>query len=144
MEQDFTKRKIEKEELQDHFLHTVLVCPAYPSQKFKQGTHLDHWPVKMAKQQHYSNIKSNMHKRYHHLKEDKKIGVPDLILDFKHYYAIHMDVLYKLYAEHFFAHINCLFREDLSHRFSFYLSRVGLPDIVSSDKSKQAQPTNAD
>jgi len=146
LEQDFTKRVEEEEELQDHFLHTALVCPAYPSQKFREGTHLDNWQVKMSKPEHYnSSIKGNMHKRYHRLSEDKETGVPELILDFKHYYAIPMDVLYELYAsKHYFAHINELFREDLSQRFSYYLSRIGLPVFEASSKQKESERTDAE
>jgi hypothetical protein len=141
---DFCKREIQKEELQDHFLHAILVCPAYNAQKFREGTHLDHWRVKMGKPDHYHNIKSNNHKRYHHLDEDRNYTVPELILDFKHYYAIHVDVLYKMKtSRRYVATIEKLFREDLSHRFSFYLSRIGLPDLKLVDKSELAQCINA-
>jgi hypothetical protein len=142
--QDFTKREIEKEDLQDHFLHTILVCPAYPSERFKEGTHLSHWGVRMSRIKNYSAIEDNMHKRYHHLTEDEQQGIPDLILDFKHYYAIPVDTLYKLYPYHRFASIKKLFREDLSHRFSFYLSRIGLPDVVPPENSQQTKSANTE
>lgn len=57
------------------------------------------------------------------------LQLPELVIDFKHYYAIPRDTLFRMYPEHYLVTINQLFRESLSQRFSNYLSRIGLPEL---------------
>ncbi len=74
-------------------------------------------------------IKKNKNERYHFLEKNEELCLPNLIIDFKQYYTIPTHILYKLYKDHFVGSLKPLFREDLSHRFAFYLSRIGLPNI---------------
>jgi hypothetical protein len=49
------------------------------------------------------------------------------VVDFKHYYGIHIDMLYDVFDRYYHVSLNELFREELSQRFSAFLSRVGVP-----------------
>lgn len=77
----------------------------------------------------YKQIKDQNKDRFHFLDQDQELQVPELVVDFKHYYAIPRDTLFRMYEKHYLATINQLFREFLSQRFANYLSRIGLPDI---------------
>jgi hypothetical protein len=55
--------------------------------------------------------------------------LPDLVIEFKQYYTIPTHILYRFYENHFVGSLKPLFRENISHRFAFYLSRIGLPNI---------------
>ena len=68
------------------------------------------------------------------MKGEKTFQIPDLVLDFKHYYAISRDVLYENFGDYCIGSINELFREALSQRFAYYLSRIGLP---TTNKKKE-------
>jgi len=123
----------------DKCLPSVLVCPAYPSEQFKLGTHLgpDKPMVDWNKLGLFKQIKDNNHARFHFLEkatqsdnEKNGIYVPSLVVDFKHYHALPIKAVYKLYdIGHYVGSINELFREELSHRFSFYLGRIGVPPL---------------
>lgn len=53
--------------------------------------------------------------------------IPELVIDFKHYYTIPTEEMYEAYKENYLASVEPLYREDLSQRFANYLSRIGLP-----------------
>ena len=72
-------------------------------------------------------IKNNQDPRYHFLRKDLDLQVPELVIDFKHYYTIPRDFLYEKIEHHYLGTMSELFREFLSQRFAFYLSRIGLP-----------------
>lgn len=131
LEWDFKNRNEVDMEDQDKFLQSVLVCPAYVAEEVRGGTHLAELKLKMKRfnSDLWGKVKINSDPRYHYLKKDSDYQIPDLVVDFKHYYTIRRDVLYELYQNHYLASLNELFREELSHRFSFYLSRIGLPDF---------------
>ncbi len=147
LERDFENRNDVDRENDDKFLQSILVCPAYNAQRVKEGTHLAELDLTMQRfdsDTSWGKVKINNDPRYHYLKKDGNYRIPNLVVDFKHYHTIRRDVLYELYQTHYLASLNELFREELSHRFSFYLSRVGLPDFKSSGKAKQAQSTSED
>jgi len=89
----------------------------------------------------WKQIKQNNVDRYHFLSEDKDLQVPDLLIDFKTYYAVGIEWVLAKYQSCYLATINELFREDLSRRFSNYLSRIGLPDLMEGAKPTQTSPT---
>lgn len=117
---------------QDKFLFSILVCPGYLTEELKAGTHLKKYTLQMQtiNSDRWNNIKKNQNPRYHFLKGEKTFQIPDLVLDFKHYYAISRDVLYNNFEKYYIGSINELFREALSQRFAYYLSRIGLPIIT--------------
>src|SRR5665648_21353 len=120
---------------QDKFLFSILVCPGYLSEELREGTHLEEYKLKMQRinTDRWNNIKNNQNPRYHFLEGEKTFQIPDLVLDFKHYYAISRDVLYKNFRDYYLGSINELFREALSQRFAYYLSRIGLK-IINKDE----------
>ncbi len=129
LDNDFKNRSETNPEKHDKYLRTVLVCPAYIGAKLKDGTHLDDLGLKMEKwdSKRFKQIREQNNTRYHFLDTDLKLQVPELVIDFKHYYAIPRDTLFRMYKDHYLVTINQLFREFLSQRFSNYLSRIGLP-----------------
>ncbi len=137
LDKDFKNRSETNPQKHDKYLRTVLVCPAYVAAEFKEGNHLEDLGLKMERydSKRFKQITEQNNARYHFLYTDLKLQVPELVVDFKHYYAIPRDTLFRMYPEHYLVTINQLFREYLSQRFSNYLSRIGLPDL----KNEQLQ-----
>ena len=132
LEQDYTNRCNANEE-HDKFLPSILFAPAYLSEKLRYGKHLEEIGMKM---QHISSIpwkvvKQNKNYRYHFLDQGLTLGVPELTIDFKHYFTVPRGLFcYQFLNEHHYvASLETLFRETLSIRFGYYLSRIGLPVI---------------
>lgn len=59
-----------------------------------------------------------------------ELGVPEFVIDFKHFFTVPVDVVYKQRKTIYIATIGELYREELSQRFANFLSRIGLPDAV--------------
>jgi hypothetical protein len=78
-------------------------------------------------------ILDNKNERYHYLLADIDLQVPELTIDFKHYFSIPRSYLYSSRKDHYIASINELFREALSQRFAYYISRIGLPTIEKEE-----------
>jgi hypothetical protein len=129
LEQDFNDRTNSNIEKKDKQIQSILVCPAYLAQSVKCGQHLLNLGLTMESynSDNWRLITTNQNKRYHFLKNEKTLGIPDLVIDFKQYYTIPVQVLYKVLKKHYVGSLEDLFREDLSHRFAHYLSRIGLP-----------------
>lgn len=130
LEQDQNNRADATSKNQDKYLHTVLLCPAYPAELVRLGKHLESIGLRMSEFQpwRWDQLKKNNIYRYHYLLPYAVHQVPELVMDFKHYITVPRDVLYKTDVEgHYLATINELFREALSTRFAYYLSRVALP-----------------
>ncbi len=134
LDKDFKNRSEDNPEKHDKFLRTILVCPAYIASEFRDGNHLEDLKLKMEKwdTKRFKQIKEQNNARYHFLDADQKLQVPELVIDFKHYYAIPRDTIDRMYPEHYLVTVNQLFRESLSQRFSNYLSRIGLPELKES------------
>lgn len=125
---DFEKRKNGSNN--DKHLPTILVCPAYSDEAFFTGKHIDGWQMQEYKGKAIDKLKGNDEiNRCHYLKGDSDFQVPNLVIDFKHFYTLPTATLYKQYSNLYLATINELFRERLSQRFANYLSRFGLPDL---------------
>ncbi len=141
LESDFNNRSQSNPKTHDKFLRTVLICPAYLSSDLRKGTHLEDLELKMEpyNSTRWNPIKMQNNARYHFLELDQELQVPELVIDFKHYYAVPRNTLFNLYDENYLVTINHLFREFLSQRFSNYLSRIGLPTLKgSSEKCLEA------
>lgn len=125
------RHKGDLEKNHDKFLRAVLMCPAYMATPFRDGTHLECLGFAMEKQNSdkYRAIKRNQNPRYHFLAAWTPLQVPELVIDFKHFFTIPTELLRYNYGteQHHIARLKCPYREDLSHRFTAYLSRVGLP-----------------
>lgn len=125
------KNHIESKDNQDKYLISILVSPGYIAEHFREGNHLEEYHLKMERINHerWQKIENNQNPRYHFLKRKISFQIPDLVIDFKHYYTIPRGVLYNNFGDHYIGSINELFREALSQRFAYYLSRIGLPLI---------------
>lgn len=135
LQQDFDERKVRPiPTINDKYLDTVLICPAYLLEEFAQGTHIAGRRMNTfsAKEIEKKLKQNDVFKRYHYLSEDLDNGVPELVLDFKHFLTAPRDVLYSRRKESYVATVNEIYREALSQRFTNFLSRIGLPDNSSS------------
>lgn len=141
LKSDYRNRsqKAEEQESQDKFLHSILVCPGYLAGKLRYGTHLSGPGFNLTMEKYngtrWDVIKDNKNERYHCLTADLNLQIPDLAIDFKHYFAIPRSKLYDSRKKHYVASINELYREALSQRFAYYVSRVGLPDMRRAEDS---------
>lgn len=79
-------------------------------------------------------IKQNRDERYHYLRsahtEDGQT-LPDFFVDFKRVFSVHADYLYAVVEQDLVRRHGFLkppWIQDLSHRFTYFLGRVGLPD----------------
>lgn len=133
-----TREKIRLQDTvnQDKLLISVIVAPIYNFEDFRLGTHLEQLGMKM--QEHgqrqkskCANIIKNETKRYHYLNIDDTIPIVESVIDFKHYFSVTVNYLNSIYDANYVCSIDLLYRELISQRFSFFLSRIGLPDSSS-------------
>ena len=117
---------------QDKILPNLLIVPAYLAEYFKIGTHrgIKYKCTEWGGEQ-WKNIKSNQHNRFHYLALNSEFQIPELIIDFKHVYTINIEVAYKKKESLYHVSLCELYRDNLSQRYTNYLSRIGLPDKTS-------------
>lgn len=128
---DYRERKNNSpDKKQDKYLPTILICPAYLWEDFKEGKHFENWSMQAFNSSNYKKLQKNdEYKRFHYLPGEVKFFIPELVIDFKHFITIPRDSLYKKRNKIYTVSLNELFREELSQRFTNYLSRIGLPEI---------------
>ncbi len=132
LQQDFNRLKNENS-THNNSLLSILICPAYQAEIFKNGLHIPNQQMRTFHKNEFEKLKNNdSERRYHWLPEHGPFRVPEAIIDFKHYYTIPPDIFYSFIDKSYIATITSLFRENLSHRFCNYLGRIGLPEIVAS------------
>ena len=111
LQQDYKDRNENNGGKQDKVIDSVLVCPAYIAELVKQGKHLE--KLRITREQYNSErwnvIKRNNNARYHFLKEDKKLKIPELVVDFKQYYTIPTKVMYEILKKHYIGSMKELF-----------------------------------
>lgn len=123
----------------DNYLPTILLCPAYLLTDFIDGTHIDSWQMntELKSVRNQDKIKKNNEfKRYHYVDGNSDFSIPELIIDFKHFISVPRDALYNKHKDIYLATIGELFREELSQRFSNFLSRIGLPILPKGEDCK--------
>lgn len=115
----------------DKFINNILICPAYVLDVFCKWKHIDeNKQMRIIYDSDLKKIKNNdEQKRYHFLQWNDELKLPDLVLDFKNFITIPRDDLYAIYDDIYCCTINELFRENLSHRFCAFLSRIWLPEF---------------
>ena len=128
LQQDFDSRNSSPVD-NDKELSTILVCPAYDIERFCA------WEQIIWKKMKWFNpklrkkvIRNDELKRYHYLEGNDNF--PGLVIDFKHFYTIDRDLIYNNKDAFYICSMLELFRENLSHRFTNFLSRIGLPHII--------------
>lgn len=117
---------------QDKWLISVLVAPLYNAAHVFNGEHLSDLEVEMQRikksSTHASFFRSNQLARYHYLEFPDDIQIVEqAVIDFKHYFSVHVAYLKQVKETKFVCTISDLFREDISQRFANFLSRIGLP-----------------
>jgi len=121
----------DRDQKHDKLLLGVLVCPAYQAASFREGKHLNelHRVMESYGSRDFKLIKGNCNPRYHYLAKWAPLQVAELVVDFKHFFTIPVEQLWDEYGteEHYIARLKPLYREDLSQRFSAYLTRIGIP-----------------
>jgi hypothetical protein len=121
--------------LKDKCLPTILVCPAYLATQLRTGEHLQNLGLKMQSlsSDQFKRLKQNNDSRYHYLAEEADLQLPELVVDFKHFFSIPRNVIYRdSVSSGYVCSIDDLFRENLSNRFANYISRIGLPELESA------------
>lgn len=135
LEQDFKFRwSGEKKATQDKWLLSVLVAPLYNAEHVYNGTHLEGLarlmePLKGGKTK-LQFLHNNQFPRYHFLQFPAGVPVVNSVVDFKHYFSVNVETLKTLASTNFVCSVAPLYREDISHRFASFLSRIGLPDAI--------------
>ncbi len=72
-------------------------------------------------------LMQNQKPRYHFIEFPSDTGLVPAIIDFKHYFSAPVLYLQCVKKDRFACKIGELFREDISQRFAWFLSRIGLP-----------------
>lgn len=140
LEQDYHQRK-NASLTNDKFMQSILICPGYIAERFKRGEHLRNMGLIMNTWggDKWKDIKSNQNQRFHYFPENTTSSMPEIVVDFKHYYTIPREDIYALHKEKYKISIAPLFREDISLRFATYLARIGLP-IIQDNNIQSASP----
>lgn len=130
LKQYFNKKNREKNNnVFNQYLPNVLITPCYYKEDFKSGENLSF--LNIIQEHHNSDqiklINQERESRYHYIKSCDTFGIPELYIDFKIYYTISPDNLFRLYDKCYVATINALFRERITQRYTNYISRIGLP-----------------
>ena len=122
------------------FMPSILMCPIYDVEVAKKTNHLNKafTELEIAKldgkndvlfnSAEYNLAKNDWHYRYHALTVDisGKRVLENALIDFKHYFTVPASYLLKHREERLF-HLEDLFAEQITLKFSTYLSRVAIP-----------------
>ena len=114
----------------------LLFAPAFNFDDFLTGKHWgDLFEISKSGKRRDTKIKAiidNETPRYHYLRfseidEVDGVKLPELLIDFKHYFTINRNCVYSDISKRLCS-IDDLFREKISQRFSYFISRIGLPE----------------
>jgi hypothetical protein len=141
LEWDYKNREDQDRKNNDKYLQSILICPAYLAESLRTGSHLDDLHLKMEPwlSDLWKHIKRNQNERFYFLDKYEQ-AMPDLVLDFKHFYTFPREKLYEIHKTNYKISLDVPFREDLSQRFSNYLSRIGLPVVPARGATVDVQP----
>jgi len=134
LNQDYKIRWARRDHLNhDKKLFSVIVAPLYNYEHFYNGNHLSELSLSMAEIKKQgrtaeNNLKQNQTPRYHYLEFPDSVPIVPSVIDFKHYFTVNVEYLKKHKRDNFICQIGTLYREDVSQRFSSFLSRIGLPE----------------
>lgn len=123
------------------FMPSILMCPIYDNSLAKKGDHIkdifDELSLNFEQENTYQTddykvAKKDWHYRIHALtvainKENQRENIiEDAIIDFKHYFTVPITYLINNKENRIF-HLDNLFAEQITLKFSMYLSRVAIP-----------------
>ena len=113
----------------NNLLH-IGIAPAFIYEQFLNGSHWGEIFDSSSSQKDgdtiIKKIKDNEIPRYHYLKFSDA-NMPELVIDFKHFFTINRDFLYSQLGKRMCS-MDDLFKEKINQRFSYYISRIGLPE----------------
>ncbi len=116
----------------DKKIISVIVAPLYNVEHVYRGEHLSELTMTMAEikkgRTPGKTLRQNQTPRYHYLEFPTNVEIVSSVIDFKHYFTVNVEYLKKHKKANFICQIGPLYREDVSQRFSSYLSRIGLPE----------------
>jgi hypothetical protein len=115
----------------DSKLLHLAIAPAFNFEEFLTGNHwgdiFENSKGGKRKDTKINLIIDNEIPRYHYLNFSSKDKMPELIIDFKHFFSINKDFLYSKIDQRICS-IDDLYKEKISQRFSHFISRIGLPE----------------
>lgn len=127
LENDFNKNE---QKLCDKNLIHIAIAPAFIFEQYLNGSHWGEiFPKNGGQKRTDTTIKKiidNEIPRYHYLKFPE-VEMPELIIDFKHFFSVNREIIYGQLSRRLCS-LDNLFREKINQRFSYYISRIGLPE----------------
>jgi hypothetical protein len=130
--------RIQPKQTQDKWLISVLVAPLYNAEHVFGGEHLSDIGIKSQPINRSKTdgrlLVQNQKPRYHFLEFPNDVPIVPSVIDFKHYFSVPVLYLRELKKTNFVCTVSELYREDISQRFAAFLSRIGLPDFLVSNK----------
>lgn len=123
----------DKANLSDKSLLHLAIAPAFIFEQFLNGSHwgeiFSNNRPQRRKDTIIKKIVDNEIPRYHYLNFADP-DMPELIIDFKHFFSINREVIYSQMGKRLCS-FDDLFREKINQRFSYYISRIGLPEYFT-------------
>lgn len=116
-----------KERNRDKHLLSIILAPLYNAEHVYTGEHLIDLDMKRTKVDK-KKISNNYDPRYHFLEFPSHASLVPSVIDFKHYFSVDINYITSIKKNHYICKVAPLYREQISHRFAYYLSRIGLPD----------------
>ncbi len=133
LQQDYKFRwsRLRNSTTHDKLLLSVLVAPLYNIEHVYLGEHLSELGFKMEPINKNKTpgkyLRNNERPRYHYIEFPPEIPIVPSVIDFKHYFSVNINFLREIKNTNFVCRVSELYRENISLRFSNYLSRIGLP-----------------
>lgn len=119
------------------FMPSILMCPIYDKAMAKSGNHIEDMFSELSlclekeniyNSEEYKVVKRDWHYRFHDLtiSADGKNILENSVIDFKHYFTLPMSYLFSHKPDRILR-LDDLFAEQITLKFSTYLSRVAIP-----------------
>lgn len=109
----------------------LIVAPVFNFNNYLNGNHwgdiFDTEKKQKLGDTSVNKIMNNEDPRFHYLCFDNTCGLPEMIIDFKHFFTVSTEYLYQNLDKRVRT-VDALYREKISQRFAYYISRIGLPD----------------
>jgi hypothetical protein len=122
--------KIDSFLCEDPFIPNILVAPIYLPDQFKKGQQIKYQRMKNRNDEFKEIQNNDKYKRFHFLRKWTHPSAPEGVIDFKHFFTVPRNVLYTALKQgNYVATLNTPYKEALSQRFAYYLSRIGLPEV---------------
>lgn len=113
-------------------LTQVLFVPAFIEEEFASGKHLNPFKIEVGgySLKEMEKFRTQIDMRYHYLKSTTGDSIPNLYIDFKHYFTLPIAMVNAFYENSIIPKyiLKHIFFTQLSDRFSHYMQRVAIPD----------------